>query len=193
MIIQPLWTRYQAFRKIGFSIWLTLFLIGTAPLALAESDPPPQQPPNDGLPPGTVGGGSRGGGQQCGTQEPLLALLPPSGILETTESYPRLWFYIPAHVHMSDAELILYDENDTLLVDASFSVAAHRGRILGVDLAHMGLGQPLQINRRYRWFFSLVCSDDRAADLVVDGWIQPTSASFELARRQLQRSVTLIR
>lgn len=129
---------------------------------------------NDGLPPGTVGGGSRGSETQCGTHEPLMAFIPNDQVLKTTQEQPTLWFYLPNVDTLSDAEFILYDENYHPIVDTTFSVADQSG-LFGVNLAAITQDQPLQLNQNYRWFFSLICPDNRAADISVDGWLQTVS------------------
>ena len=131
--------------------------------------------PNQGLPDGTVGGGSRSG-SACSSQEPLLAFVPDSHILKTTESQTTLWFYLPKSDILTDAELIVYDENGDAVVDTIFSVAEQSG-LFGINLNSLTDGGILDLEKDYRWFFSLICPDDRAADVSVDGWVQSTALS----------------
>ncbi|MEM9213542.1 MAG: DUF928 domain-containing protein [Cyanobacteria bacterium P01_F01_bin.150] len=130
---------------------------------------------NQGLPEGTVGGGSRSG-SACNSQEPLLAFVPGNHVLKTTEAQTTLWFYLPDSDILTNAELIVYDETNAVVIDTSFSVAERSG-LLGVNLNLMVEKGKLDLEKNYRWFFSLICPDDRAADLSVDGWVQTTSLS----------------
>lgn len=130
---------------------------------------------NQGLPDGTVGGGSRSG-SSCNIQDPLLAFVPGNHVLKTTESQTMLWFYLPESDILTNAELIVYDENSHVVVDTSFSVAEYSG-LFGVNLNVMVEGGKFDLEKDYRWFFSLICPDDRAADISVDGWFEATTLS----------------
>lgn len=133
---------------------------------------------NEGLPDGTIGGGSRGG-SACSSQDPLLVFAPGNQTLKTTEGETTLWFYLPDSDVLTNAELIVYDEQNNPIVDTTFSVAEQSG-LFGVNLNSMIEGGQLDPEKEYRWFFSLLCPNDRAADIVVDGWVQATTLSPSL-------------
>ena len=87
-----------------------------------------------------------------------------------------LWFYLPDSDIFTNAELIVYDENSHAVVDTSFSVAEYSG-LFGVNLNVMVEGGKFDLGKDYRWFFSLICPDDRAADISVDGWFEAMTLS----------------
>ncbi|NET09116.1 MAG: DUF928 domain-containing protein [Symploca sp. SIO2B6] len=157
---------------------LMLLSPATLQMAHAQGDDPDS---NEGLPPGTVGGGSRGSEVRCGTHEPLMAFIPNDHVLKATEEQPTLWFYLPDLEDLTHAEFVLYDENYRTVVDTTFSIADQSG-MFGVNLAAITQAQPLELNRNYRWFFSLICPDNRAADISVDGWFQPIALSSSLTQ-----------
>ena len=160
--------RYRLLPILSMMSLLTLTSFGLPSIASANTPDP-----NQGLPDGTLGGGSRSG-TACSSQDPLLAFVPDSHVLKTTESQITLWFHLPDSDILTNAELIIYDEQGSAVVDTTFSVAEQSG-LFGVNLTSMPDGEKLDLNKDYRWFFSLICPDDRAADISVDGWIQSTA------------------
>ena len=162
--------RYKAFSIFSMVSLLTLSSFGLPSISTANTTDP-----NQGLPDGTLGGGSRSG-SACNSQEPLVAFVPDSHVLKTTESATTLWFYLPDSEILTDAELIVYDEQGNAVVDTTFSVSEQSG-LLGINLISMTEERQLDLEKDYRWFFSLICPDDRAADISVDGWVQSTALS----------------
>lgn len=172
--MQNFHTGSKAFKRIG----TTLFITFAAVLGLSSAVHATEGE-NRGLPGGTVGGGSRGG-TVCSSQEPLLAFVPDSHVLKTTDSKATLWFYVPDSEMLTHAELIVYDEHDNAVVDTTFSVEEQAG-LFGVNLNLMEEGQHISLGKDYRWFFSLICPGNRAADISVDGWVQSTALSSDVS------------
>lgn len=160
----------KAFKLMGTSLLMTL-----AALSISSAVDASEAGENRGLPGGTVGGGSRGG-TVCSSQEPLLAFVPDSHVLKTADSQTTLWFYVPDSDVLTNAEFLVYDENENVVVDTTFSVEEQSG-LFGINLNLMAEGP----HKDYRWFFSLVCPGNRAADISVDGWVQSTALSSEVA------------
>lgn len=160
--------RYRVLALLSMASLATLSSFGFAEGAHANGSNP-----NEGLPDGTVGGGSRSG-TACSSQDPLLAFMPSNHLLKTAEAQTTLWFYLPSSDILTDAELVVYDEGGNTVVDTTFSVAEQSG-LIGINLDSLAPDQKFDLETNYRWFFSLICSEDRAADISVDGWVQSTS------------------
>ena len=158
-----------------FTLLSMISVLALSSLSVPSNAHANEPDPNQGLPDGTLGGGSRSG-SSCSSQDPLLAFVPGNHVLKTTESQTMLWFYLPDSDIFTNAELIVYDENSNAVVDTSFSVVEHSG-LFGVNLNTMVESGKFALGKDYRWFFSLICPDDRAADISVDGWFEATTLS----------------
>ena len=138
--------------------------------------------------------GSRRGGASRGncppTQPPLTALIPENNLGLTAKEHPNLWFYIPYNSReINRGELMLLDENQRPALEKPISVEFSRTPgIIGVTLP--STGQPLELEREYRWFFELVCDPDNPSNNPrVDGWIKRVQPSQEL-NSQLENNQT---
>ncbi|NEQ97110.1 MAG: DUF928 domain-containing protein [Cyanothece sp. SIO2G6] len=171
---------YTALTTVGLASLLINVLSFAGSSAYAQSDNT-----NHGLPPGTVAGGSRGA-TTCSIQAPVVAFMPETNLLQTLDTQPSLWVYLPESLPLQDAELVLYDETETAVIDTVFSIADQSG-LVKIDLAAIANVSPLKADQRYRWFLSLICPDNRAADISVDGWLHLTPLSATLAE-QLDRT-----
>ncbi|NET38868.1 MAG: DUF928 domain-containing protein [Cyanothece sp. SIO1E1] len=137
-------------------------------------------PPDLGKPGRRQGGGTRGGCLTAGTS--LTALMPVQNFGYTLTAHPTLFWYVP-QVSAEAAELILLDEDDNEIYKSVFQVRNAPG-IISLSLPTNANFPPLQIGQNYRWEFSLICDlQDRSGDLYVEGWIQRTEPSRELANK----------
>ena len=114
-----------------------------------------------------------------------MAFMPDTSVLKITAAQPILWVYIPYSETFTNAEFILYDHDNKPLVDTTFSVAQHSG-LVSLDLDVALQNHAIHSTQNYRWFLSLICHDNRAADIVVDGWVQPTASSPVLEKELIQ-------
>ncbi|MGK7891442.1 MAG: DUF928 domain-containing protein [Leptolyngbyaceae cyanobacterium] len=136
---------------------------------------------------GQAAGRSRGGavrGETCNTfhqirpdalaHDHLMALMPQTNEGKTIARYPTFWFYLPldASSEAIRAEFWLLDENDNSVLsnDIWLSLPEQPG-IFSVTLPTSEA--PLEVNKRYRWFFIIVCDEsDSAGNPTVEGWIE---------------------
>ncbi|MGK7890133.1 MAG: DUF928 domain-containing protein [Leptolyngbyaceae cyanobacterium] len=125
--------------------------------------------PRQGFPTSRVGGGTR---SNCHADDPLVALIPETGLLKVTAAQPSLWFYIPQSDALQDAEFILYNSEETIIYETTFTTAEESG-LVELNLADLAPDLTLDPNQQYQWFLSLICPHSRVADLVVHGWVQP--------------------
>jgi hypothetical protein len=98
----------------------------------------------------------------------------------TLSSYPTLFWRVPSN-QAEAIELILFDESDNEIYRAVLQITGEAGIISLSFPAHAGM-PPLEIDKLYRWSFSLICdSADRSADLYTEGWIQRVEPDPDLA------------
>lgn len=143
-------------------------------------------PPGGPPPANRQGGGTRGPFLVQG--EPLTALVPETGYGLTTAAYPTLFFYIPRHsqpLSGAMAEFILLDETNKVVYETMFPMPNSSG-IVPVSLPETV--NPLEIGKRYNWFFSLVYDPvNRDSDVFVEGWVERMEPDPGLTR-QLQQT-----
>lgn len=103
----------------------------------------------------------------------------------TTLDYPTLWFYVPYAPSQGKgfAKLMLLDENKTPLFEKAiqFSLEGTPG-IVGISLPQQDVAGkqilPLQVEKSYSWYFSVVCNPDRPSkNPSINGWIERISAN----------------
>lgn len=125
--------------------------------------------PNRGAPGTRQGGATRGG---CSTSDQkLTALVPQTNLGMTTIEFPTIFFYIP-QTSADVLEFSLLDENDNEIYQKNLS-PSKTGGIASINLATLEGLPPLQVNQKYHWYLSIVCNtEDRSADIFVDGWVQ---------------------
>lgn len=141
--------------------------------------------PNRGAPGTRQGGATRGG---CSTSDQkLTALVPQNNIGMTTAQLPTIFFYIP-QTSADVLEFSLLDENDNEVYQKNLT-PSKAGGIASVDLSTLQGIQPLQVNKKYHWYLSIVCNtEDRSADIFVDGWVQTVESDPALASELQQAS-----
>jgi len=145
----------------------------------------PNDVPVQGLPGRRLGGGTRNPEGYI-EQMPLVALIPETNLGITTAAYPQFLFYLPAANEIRDVEFVLYNEADDLVYETTVSVAPTAG-IFSMDLAEVA---PLQLNKNYHWYFSII-ADDRAQDMSVDGWTRRVELSTWIQEQSLDPSLAL--
>lgn len=111
--------------------------------------------------------------------EPLIALMPSSGVGLTPAGESTTFFiYLPSTSALT-GEFVLQDETGTEQV---YQMMVELTNTPGIIRFSVPL-QELDLNsgEYYRWYFSILCDpSDRAADLFVSGWIQPRDVSSSL-------------
>ncbi|NET35466.1 MAG: DUF928 domain-containing protein [Cyanothece sp. SIO1E1] len=134
-----------------------------------------------GLPGRRVGGGTRGG---CAARDKQLTALIPDNYLGTTvAAHPTLFFYLPQITAAQTVEFIIRDQNDHTVYETTFVTSGDSG-IISLSLPDSATMQPLQVNKNYHWYFSIVCNPlNRAEDIVVEGWIRRIEMEPALANQ----------
>lgn len=124
---------------------------------------------NRGAPGTRQGGATRGG---CSSSDrTLTALVPANNLGMTTAPYPVIFFYIPP-TSADVLELSLLDENDNEIYQKNLT-PTKTGGIASINFADLPGVKPLEVGKSYHWYLSIVCNtQDRSADIFVDGWVQ---------------------
>lgn len=168
----------QPFSALMLAVGLSVGVIGsmliTSPM-LAQFTPP-----ENGLPGRREGGGTRGG---CATQQPALtALIPETNLGLTLQEYPTLFWYVPPNTAAA-AEFVLLDQNNAEVYTAMVPITNQAG-LVQVSLPTDGSVPPLETDKLYHWYFSLICDPlDRSADQFTDGWVKRTQPNPELVQQ----------
>jgi hypothetical protein len=109
-------------------------------------------------------------------EKPLTALVPvykskDSGVVLglTTASHPTFWFYVP-YVTTVSAEFVLQNETGKTVYQSPVSLSGVPGV---VSLSLPSTASPLEIGKRYRWYFNVYCNPQQPP-VFVDGWIKRT-------------------
>lgn len=147
-------------------------------------------PGNLGKPP-TTGGGTRGNLKCARDAElpnpkppltPLMPLLAPNvgSVGLTVSEHPEFFVYVP-QTSATEAEFILMDEENNDVFRTNLPLSGEAG-IVSVSLTSDL--PPLEVGKNYRWFFAVICDpDNRAEELVVDGWTQRRELEADLAAK----------
>ncbi len=111
--------------------------------------------------------------------EPLIALMPSSGVGLTPAGESTTFFiYLPSTSALT-GEFVLQDETGTEQVYQMMVELTNTPGIMRFIVPLQELD--LKSGEYYRWYFSILCDpSDRAADLFVSGWIQPMDVSPSL-------------
>ncbi|GAB1538413.1 DUF928 domain-containing protein [Scytonema sp. NUACC21] len=120
------------------------------------------------------GTGSRG---ECPSVNMLLtALIPSNNLALAVEEHPTFWFYVPYHLHeVSFGEFVLQDAANNNVYRTYFTLPEKPGVVSFSPTS----AAPLDINKKYRWYFKLYCQDGMNSILTksstpvfVSGWVQ---------------------
>jgi Domain of Unknown Function (DUF928) len=138
-------------------------------------------PPDDVNAPGNrVGGGKRGCEsmhKQLATskKKQLTALVPvyqlPNAELVfglTTTSHPIFWFYVPDDVATVSAEFVLQNEAGETIYQSPISLSGTPGV---VSFSLPSTTSPLEIGKRYHWYFNTYCNFQQSP-VFVNGWVK---------------------
>lgn len=133
--------------------------------------------PKRGAPTITAGGASR---SFClAGRTPLTILTPNTNLGLTTSARPSFFVYVPKTAAKS-AEFVLKDSSDEDIYRATVPLSGTPGVI---SLRLPDTAPALQVNKSYRWFFSMVCRPgDRLEDVFVGAWVQRSQPDAALAR-----------
>ena len=125
---------------------------------------------------GSASGRSRGGAtrSQCAQiqdNSTLVALAPSNNEGLTTLEYPVFWFYVP--FGSSPATFRLLDEQKKSVLKQPLVVRLPAQKGL-VRLTLPSTEKPLDVGKRYQWFFNTTCTNDQGASttITVKGWIK---------------------
>jgi hypothetical protein len=150
------------------------------------SAPPPAatggvvyRPPKLGKPAQTVGGGSRGTSDKV----PVLFVVTPDHVGQTTSAQPSVFWYID---QVPDAsfriEFTLLDEESVEPLVEKTLATPKRAGIHRIRLADYGV--QLAPGTEYEWSVALILDpNERSKDIVVTGWIDRVEPSEQLASR----------
>ena len=121
------------------------------------------------------GTGSRGNCLDQGM--PLTALVPTSNLGLTVSSNPTFWFYVPYKPDdVLAGEFSLQDVENNEVYRTPFTLTGTPG-IVSISLPDTKA--PLEIGKRYRWYFKIYCPlQESFAPLTpafVQGWVQRVS------------------
>ncbi len=139
-------------------------------------------------PGGTPSGRQRGGavrGRCPSLAQPLMALVPSNNegiplVEQTISERPTFWFYA-SYLHGSplNAEFALLDEQERVVYSAVFPLNQQPG-IISLQLPKTM--PSLKEENNYHWVFSAICNpQDRAADAIVNGWVERIPVSPALS------------
>jgi hypothetical protein len=140
-------------------------------------------PPDDVGEPGSRAGGGRR--NPCKVDEKQLkALVPvyknPQSELVlgfTNAEHPTFWFYVP--YSGCPLEFVLKDEKDNDVYQTTLTASDTLPGVISVRLP--STVAPLEIGKRYRWYFSVLNSQKQNEVLdAVDGWVQRESLNVTL-------------
>ncbi len=168
-----------------------------------ESSPSDQGAPAPGSRPGA---GSRGGHSCPRVNKPLTPLMPVTGKMlsrgqdstpENTVSdfnlgltvadHPTFWFYIPFSLTAQrPIEFVLEDDQANEIYKTTFTEVGISPGIAGFQLP--ATAPPLEVNKTYRWYFSVYCTPDRTDDpILAEGAVKRVPLNFSL-KRQLEQA-----
>ena len=151
----------------------------------------PPRPPSSNLPDRREGGATRG---PCIMDRKLLtALVPVSGVGQTIDQYPTIYWYTPK---MSSKEAVapaleftLRDANDQKIYSAQYPLAKSADGIVGTPglmSLRVDKSYPLKVGQEYNWELRLMCDStdsDRSDDQIVEGGFKRVEAAPNLALR----------
>lgn len=208
------WMKLHLHGKNIFLILLSIFVSGTfylAPLSAQEAEFGSEfrksgrlhlavPKPSEGEQP--TGTNSTKGGERpldiskCSSaNEPITALVPViRGRVggSTLVGYPTFWFYLPyAAGEIDKISFVVQDDEDRDLHPPVEPKLPGQPGVIGIQLP--SASPPLEVGKEYRWYFTVYCDPDDAADFdSVEGVIQRLEGSPALSS-QLESATDLDR
>ena len=161
----------KIFSLIGLTSLLTFSPIISGSLLAEEV--------KDGFPGRRFGGSTRSSCAVDGNN--LAVLIPENNLWVTAAAYPQFYFYVPQANGSQAVEFVLRDEQDQQVYEKTFTMTAKSG-IVSLGLPEDESMLPLESNKNYRWYLSLICNaQNRSQDIVVEGWIQRVEVANQLS------------
>jgi hypothetical protein len=164
------------------SVTAILGLSFLIPLAAAEARITFKAPIGLGVPGRRVAGGSRSiepKESQCvqNQNQHVVALVPKSNVVLTTEKNPVLFFYVP-QTTAPQLELVVQDKSQKFTKQTY--TPSSKGGVIGIPLNKTSL----EVGQEYRWFFSIVCNPkERSKDQEVEGVVQRVKIDPQLSAK----------
>lgn len=159
--------------------------------SLIFAAPPP--PPDIGEPGKRAEAGSRGCGQDMNkpltsSQKRLTALVPVYSKSElvfaaTIAEHPSFSFYVPYSSSFAYGEFVLEDEAQNQTIYKT-SLTGTPGV---VNLSLPSKAAPLEIGKRYRWYFNIYCKQDNQIIADVEGYVKREQLNSAL-KTQLEKA-----
>ncbi len=153
----------------------------------------PDPPPDIGEPGRRAEAGSRGCSQDMNktltsSQKRLTALVPVYSKSElvfatTIAEHPSFWFYVPYLSNFAYGEFVLEDEaqNQTIYKTPLTGTPG----VVSLNLPTKAA--PLEIGKRYHWYFNIYCKKDNQIIADVEGYIKREQANSTL-KTQLEKA-----
>ncbi|MEH2350845.1 MAG: DUF928 domain-containing protein [Nostoc sp.] len=162
-----------------------LILIAKSQQATSSGNQPPQDGSSRGRPTQRGGAGSRG---NCPSVEvPLVALIPEKTVSSVVEANPTFWVFVPYQLKdVPSGEFVLQDEANNDIYRASFTLP----EIPGIVSFALPSVIPLEVNKRYQWYFKVYCNQQKFDPVFVRGWVQRIALKSDL-ERQLKTATTI--
>ena len=124
-----------------------------------------------------IGGGSRGGcpraNQFLTALVPVIPNTPNDSVLGLTfTNRPTFWFYLPYSFSSTRPVVFaLKDERENIIYQTELSGPGTRPGVVGFKLPENV--QPLEVNKRYKWHFTIYCDREELSDFrSVEGWVE---------------------
>ncbi|HEY9613187.1 DUF928 domain-containing protein [Allocoleopsis sp.] len=125
------------------------------------------------------------------SQNPILTATPAGSVLGlTVASHPTFWVYSPYSLTSEHSvEFILQDDQGNVIYQTSLSASVSTPGVVGFKLPDSV--PPLQVNKRYNWFFSIACDRkpeetpnelDEPTKIVVSAWVERIALEPSLQR-----------
>ncbi|MEH2051441.1 DUF928 domain-containing protein [Nostoc sp.] len=189
--IQKIFSLSQS--KFAIALLLALFSCTSYPLILiaksqqstSSGNQPPQDGSSRGRPTQRGGAGSRG---NCPSVEvPLIALIPEKTVGLVVEANPTFWVFVPYQLKdVPSGEFVLQDEANNDIYRASFTLP----EIPGIVSFALPSAVPLEVNKRYQWYFKVYCNQQKFDSVFVRGWVQRIALKSDL-EKQLKTATTI--
>lgn len=199
-MIMAWFTRSSRFTVLALAVALTLGFNVPAPVKAqsvfpslgSELENAFRSPRTDDPAPENREGGATRGPCVKGYQ-PLVALVPLSGVGNTSATYPTIFWYMPQLATEAapspTVEFVLRDANKQEVYSAKYPLAKNAEGIVGAPgLMSLNIASiyPLQVNQEYHWDVTLRCdskSIDRSQDMFIVGAIKRVAPDPALALR----------
>lgn len=171
--------RLSSLTKLSLTLLLSLVTIASFSNVTSAQASIRFNSPSLGAPGNREAGASRSA--PCAASDRgLVALLPETNLGLTTQAYPTFFAYLPPTT-ATTAEFVLYHEGtDELVYSTSFEITGDAG-IASIKLPEQAAQIPLEVGESYYWYFTIVCnSEDRSADMTVQGGVQRVAPDSSL-------------